>query len=136
MISYRSAEIIFGYSDGQPAPVFTRHLEAYTSTLDPFRRQELRLLMTTTRVFVRYRSRPVETVVRMLCSSFLEHIYRHRFEVEYRELSFLLRLVWHYRTVESEQEMAKFGRDAAFYRQFGHLLLEKGVISGYQGSLF
>ena len=69
-------------------------------------------------------------------SSFLEHIYRHRFEVEYRELSFLLRLVWHYRTVESEQEMADFGRDAAFYRQFGHLLLEKGVIPGYQGSFF
>ena len=128
MISYNSADIILGYTHCHPDGVFARHLEAYTSTLDSSRRQELRLLMTTAKVFVRYRSRPVETVVRLLCARFLEQIYERRFEVDYKELSFLLTLVWHYRAVEREQDMAGFGRDSDFIDSFKRMLLEKGIV--------
>jgi len=136
MISYTSADIVFGYTHCHPGGVLDRHLEAYTKSWDEARRQELRLLMTTTRVFVRYRSRTVETVVRMLCSRFLERIYKHRFEADCKELSFLLTLVWHYRAVEYEQGEAIFDRNADFYKRYGRVLFEKGVIEHYQESLF
>ncbi len=136
MISYDSADIVFGYSDCHPGGVLDRHFEAYAKSGDEFRRQELRLLMTTTRVFVRYRSHTVETVVRMLCSRFLERLYKHRFEADYKELSFLLTLVWHFRTADNDQGEAIFGRNADFYKRYGRVLFEKGVIDHYQESLF
>jgi len=136
MITYNSADIIFGHTNCRPDGVFARHLEAYTDSGDPSRRQELRLLMTTAKVFVRYRSQQVETVVRLLCSRFLDRIYQDRFEVEFKELSFLLTLVWHYRTVEKEQDMVDFDKATDFYKQFGYLLFERGVTKGYQGCLF
>ena len=136
MISYNSADIIFGHSDCHPGGVFDRHFEAYTQSWDAARRQELRLLMTTTRVFARYRSRLVETVIRMLCSRFLERIYQHRFEADHKDLSFLLALVWHYRAVDNEQGMAIFDRNTDFCIHFGRVLFEKGVAERYQESLF
>lgn len=135
MISYNTADIIFGYTDCHPGSVFDRHLQAYTQSWDPARRQELRLLMTTARVFTRYRSREVETVVRMCCSRFLEHIYLHTFEAGYKELSFLLAFIWHHRTVENERDLAIFDKNNDFCSRFRQRLFEKGFVKPYQASL-
>jgi len=136
MISKDDADIVFGYTKYSPCPVLRWYCNAYTETWDETRRKELRLLLVTAKAYVRYRSRDVETLVRMLCSRFLEDVYRERSEVESDDLPFLLTFVWHYRHLDNENDMERYDAKVGFCDRFRRLLFERGLAKSYQTSLF
>ncbi len=136
MISHDDADIVFGYTEYSPIPVFNWYSREYTTSWDETRHKELRLLMTTTKVYVRYKSRDVETLVRMLCSRFMEDLYRERSEASCEDLSFLFVFVWHYRHLENENDMERYDAKVGFCDRFRRLLFERGLAKSYQTSLF